>query len=222
MSVTVREVPAPSDEELNQYAKLLAESFGYQFFAGGLGGDKSLQEPMMLAHLAAAVVNGAGEIHIAELPEAGVAGVAVWFGPGHKFLESEAQRNAGWNQLMDRLEPKYREWWSTFLAQYDALVERSLGPGVKIGAYHLQLIGVAPDHQKKGIATALTTYAESKAHAVKVPSVLETAGPTNVAVYKALQYEVAGSGPIQAPPPSEGTFEMFVFIKHTEEAKLEA
>lgn len=37
-----------------------------------------------------------------------------------------------------------------------------------------------------------------------------------VAIYKSLKYEVAGSGPIKAPPPYPGHMEMVVFIKHTE------
>ncbi|KAL7279268.1 hypothetical protein ACG7TL_007109 [Trametes sanguinea] len=179
MSATVRQVTSPSEAELDKYIKLLAEAFHYQFFAGGLGGDKSLQEPIIHAHVAAALVDG----------------------EGHKFLETEAQRNAGWNQLMDRLPTQYREWWSTFLKQYDELVDKTVGASVKLGGYHLQLIGVHPDHQKRGVATALMKYAENK-----------------VQIYKSLKYEVAGSGPISVPPPgpADATFDMFVFIKHTE------
>ncbi|KAI9066265.1 hypothetical protein FKP32DRAFT_1674011 [Trametes sanguinea] len=218
MSATVRQVTSPSEAELDKYVKLLAEAFHYQFFAGGLGGDKSLQEPIIHAHVAAALVNGEGEVHVAELPEVGPVGVSVWFGPGHKFLATDAQRNAGWNQLMDRLPAQYREWWTTFLKQYDDLVDKTVGGSVKLGGYHLQLIGVVPEHQKKGVATALMKYAENKAHAARVPTLLETVGSTNVQVYKSLKYEVAGSGPLSAPPPSpaDATFEMFVFIKHTE------
>ncbi|KAI0831938.1 hypothetical protein BC628DRAFT_1350649 [Trametes gibbosa] len=216
MTPIIREVSSPSEAELNEYAKILAESFDYNLFGAGLGNDKSLQEPFILAHLNAALVSGEGQVHVAELPGVGVAGVAVWFGPGYKFLDSKAQRNAGWDEIMSRLEPQYQDWWETFLATYDELVEKSLGSGVKLGAYHLQLIGVAPKHQKKGVAGALTRYAEAKAHAVHVRSVLETVGAVNVSIYKALGYGVAGSGPIKSPPPYEGNFEMFVFSKRTD------
>ncbi|KAI0359757.1 hypothetical protein OH77DRAFT_1517373 [Trametes cingulata] len=216
MSAVVREVSNPTEDEMNTWAKLLAEAFNYQFFGSGLAGDKSLQEPILKAHMTAAIVKGEGEIHVAELPGVGVAGVAVWFGPGHKFLASEEQHKAGWDQVLERLPQQYQEWWDTLLKDYDALAERSLGPGVKLGSYHLQLIGTAPEHQKKGVATALMRYAEAKAHAAKVPSCLETVGPTNVKIYKSLGYEVAGSGPLKAAPPHEGSFEMFVFVKHTE------
>lgn len=81
---------------------------------------------------------------------------------------------------MERLPAEYKEWWDTvrhmlqlmllqsshkktqFLVDYDALVEKSLGPGVKVASYHLQLLGTAPDHQRKGVAKALTQYGDAK------------------------------------------------------------
>ncbi|KAI0326404.1 hypothetical protein GY45DRAFT_1373959 [Cubamyces sp. BRFM 1775] len=222
MSITVREVTSVSEADLDKYTKLVAEAFHYDFFGGGMGNDKAMQEPMIRSHIAAALVPGEGELHVAEMPDVGVVGVATWFGPGQKYLQTDAQREAGWNQLMVMLPGQYRDWWANFLDEYDALVEKALGPGVKLGSYHLQLIGVAPEHQRKGVATALTKYAGAKAHAMRVPIVLETVGSTNVTIYKAMKFEVGGSGPLTAPPPAQGSFEMFVFIKHTENDEYEA
>ncbi|KAI0776856.1 hypothetical protein BD413DRAFT_231015 [Trametes elegans] len=199
LAITIREVTKLSESEKKSYSKLLASAFRYYFFGGGLAGDNSLQEPILEAHLTAALVDGQGEIHVAELHDAGVVGVAVWFGPGNGFLSTEAQRNAGWNQVMARLPAEYQAWWAEFIIKYEELSERFLGPGVKLGAYHLQVIGVAPEHQRKGVATALLQYAEAK-----------------VSIYKASGYSAVGSTPIKGPPDSEGAFDMFVFIKHTE------
>ena len=87
---------------------------------------------------------------------------------------------AGWEQFMEKLAPEYRNWWTSvsashelelcqliywrtsFLKEYDELVESSHGPGVKLGGYHLQVIGVSPHYQRKGVATSLMRYAESK------------------------------------------------------------
>ena len=87
---------------------------------------------------------------------------------------------------MEKLSPECREWWdivraflarisfepyslgaltaipTQFLSQYDDLVERSHGPGVKLGGYHLQVIGTLPEHQKKGVGRALIQYVENK------------------------------------------------------------
>ncbi|KAI9000437.1 acyl-CoA N-acyltransferase [Trametes punicea] len=216
MSVTIREVTELSEAEMDKYNKLLAEAFHYQLFGGALGNDRSLQEPMMRAHLAPALVNGSGEVHVAELPDVGAVGVAIWFRPGHTYLDSDAQRNAGWNELMDRLPTQYSDWWATFLKEYDELAEKTIGREVKRGGYHLQLIGVVPEYQRKGIGTALIRYAENKAHALKVPTTIETIGAFNVRIYQSLGYKVAGSGHLTSPPPADGTFEMFVFIKQPE------
>ncbi|KAM5531780.1 hypothetical protein V8D89_014550 [Ganoderma adspersum] len=207
MAATVRQVSAPSDDQLDQYAKILAESFNYSFFGSALNKDKALQEPMMHAHMAAALVKDEGEVHIAELPGVGVVGVAVWFGPGHV---------AGHNQVIEKLPMELQKWWTEFLDKYSKLTDRVLGPGVKLGGYHLQLIGVSPSHQQKGVASALMKYAEMKAHAAHVLCTVETVGKTNTNIHKAMGYLVAGTGPLAATPPSTGTFEMVVFIKHTE------
>ncbi len=53
------------------------------FFGSALNKDKTLQEPMMHAHMAAALAEG--EVHIAELPSAGVVGVAVWYAHHHTW-----------------------------------------------------------------------------------------------------------------------------------------
>ncbi|PIL35482.1 hypothetical protein GSI_02210 [Ganoderma sinense ZZ0214-1] len=194
MAATVRRPITLSDDELDQYAKLLAESFNYNFFGSALNKDKALQEPMMRAHMAAALVKGEGEVHVAELPDVGVVGVAVWFGPGHAYLDSDTQRNAGHNQVMEKLPVELQEWWTQFLDQYAKLTDRVLGPGVKTGGYHLQLIGVSPAHRLKGVASTLMKYAETKAHAARVPCIVETVGQRNITIYKALGYLVAGTG----------------------------
>lgn len=56
------------------------------YFIGSLGGDRSLVTPFLRAHLNAAVIDG--KIYFAEDPFDGVVGVAIWFGPGQKFLGS--------------------------------------------------------------------------------------------------------------------------------------
>ena len=46
--------------------------------------------------------------------------------------------------------------------RYDELSELSYGPGIKLGAYHCQLLGVSPKHQHRGVGGALMAYAEEK------------------------------------------------------------
>ncbi|RDX57176.1 hypothetical protein OH76DRAFT_1335643 [Lentinus brumalis] len=215
MSIVVQHVMNPSEAEIDQYTKVLAQAFNYEFFAFALG-DRDLQEHMHRAHITAALANNEGEVHIAEVPGEGVVGVAVWypFPPGSKFLSTDAQRNAGWNQLMDKLEPRLCDWWTQFLDEYDDMVERALTQGVKLEAYHLQLIGVLPERHRRGIGRALMQFAKNKAHAMGVPTVLES-GASASELYGGLGYTVAGSGPIHLLS-EDSTFDMSAFIKHTE------
>ncbi|KAH9945102.1 uncharacterized protein BXZ73DRAFT_73306 [Epithele typhae] len=214
MSVTVRKVSSPSEAEIQNYCEVLADSFNNQFFAGALMNDVSLQVPIHRAHVAAALT-GEGEVWIAEMPEEGVVGVGVWFGPGFKFLSTDKQREAGWNELMAKLDDTCRDWWPKFLAEYDVLVESVLGAGVKLGAWHLQLIGIKQSCQKKGAGKALLDAVEAGARKEKVPTCLETmAGGGAAKMYEAVGYTMQGSGPITWVNGAQLPFG--VFIKHTE------
>jgi GNAT superfamily N-acetyltransferase len=72
------------------------------------------------------------------------------------------------------------EYVLQFLAAYDQLCEDVDGPGVKLAAWHLQLIGTKPDRQRQGIAKALIVTAEQEAAKDEKACFIETVGPTNV------------------------------------------
>ena len=57
-----------------------------EFFLSALGGDASLVRPLVHAIVSAAVVEG--QVWTASSDEAGIIGVALWFGPGIDFLGS--------------------------------------------------------------------------------------------------------------------------------------
>ena len=80
---------------------------------------------------------------------------------------------------MARLDETSSKWWAQvcasipraaevvdvsqlrqFLVEYNAIAEKYLGPGVKLGAWHLQIIGVKRACHKRGVGTALITFAE--------------------------------------------------------------
>lgn len=43
---------------------------------------------------------------------------------------------------------------------YNDYCDQAFGPGVKLAGYHLQFLGIAPEHQRKGLATQLITAVE--------------------------------------------------------------
>ena len=108
--------------------------------------------------------------------------LAVYLYSADEFSDSPEQGEAGFNALMASFPPNFNKWWveyvclhglksdsamivhlfCKFLPKYEAQTTSALGEGAKFAAWHLQLIGVLPEHQKKGIGGALIKSVESK------------------------------------------------------------
>ncbi|KAK7062908.1 hypothetical protein VNI00_000406 [Paramarasmius palmivorus] len=161
--------------------------------------DEALVEPF----LEALVKNtfAGGQVYVVETSDEGIVGAGLWFGPGQTSLRSEEQRQAGWNQLMERLDDSTRKWF------IDVALESSLhnipdlyyGQGGQEAAYHLQLFAVLPTCQKKGYGKALMRHVEDKAKSEGADVVLQAIGDRNVPMYKAFGYELVGVGPFVMP-----------------------
>ncbi|KIJ36705.1 hypothetical protein M422DRAFT_211995 [Sphaerobolus stellatus SS14] len=197
MSIQIRHISDPSEEEMLRAANVLHEAFGKQYFLGALGGNQSLVEPFLLGHVKAAVIGG--NLYVAELPNEGIVGVALWFGPGQKFLGSSEQLNAGWNQTMDQLNETARKWWDKFLIFVDEVAEKIFGDGQKLASYHLQTFGVLPDHQKKGYGTLLMKTVQQKAAKESTTVTVETMGESAVPIYKGMGFQVIGPVVVDTP-----------------------
>ncbi|KAJ7938690.1 hypothetical protein B0H13DRAFT_1575374, partial [Mycena leptocephala] len=155
------------DVEIAKATTVLCEAFGWRFFTDALDNDLSLVPELLGAYLKAGLVGG--QVYFAENASKEIVGVAIWFKPGQKSLgtqvfpdfqleslthaiNSREQRAAGWDPLMGKLSQKCHSWWTDFLKiLYDDFVEKTLGPGAMLGAFHLQLIGIHPDYQRQGI-----------------------------------------------------------------------
>jgi len=48
---------------------------------------------------------------------------------------------------------------------FDALSAASIGAQAKLDAYHLQVLAVSPDHQRKGVGKALIEHVKEKVRA---------------------------------------------------------
>ncbi|KAJ7625227.1 hypothetical protein DFH06DRAFT_740809 [Mycena polygramma] len=210
MSISVRHAVEPTDQEIREATRVLHEAFGKRYFLSALGGDESLVEPFLLAHVKATVIGG--QLFLAELPGTGIVGVGLWFGPGQKFLSSDEQRNAGWNQTMQVLDEASQRWWDDFLTITDEVPEKLYGPGQQLASYHLQTFGVLPEHQKKGYGMAIMHAVEDKAKLTSTDIVLETMGDGAVPIYKKMGFEVLGPEVIKTP---HGEANGYVFRKRT-------
>ncbi|KAJ7353530.1 hypothetical protein DFH08DRAFT_857026 [Mycena albidolilacea] len=210
MAISVRHVVRPTEQETREATRVLHEAFGKRYFLPALGNDQSLVEPFLLAHVKATIIGG--QLFAAELPGTGIVGVALWFGPGQKFLSSNEQRNAGWNQTMEVLNDACQKWWDNFLSLADTVPDRLYGPGQQLASYHLQTFGVLPEHQKNGYGMALMTAVEEKAKLTSTDIVVETMGETAIPIYRKLGFEVLGPEVIKTPG---GEAKAYCFRKHT-------
>jgi hypothetical protein len=77
----VRVLHEAFEKSLFRYCLFLAlasKMDALEYFLHALGGDQSLVEPFLMAHAKATIIGG--QLFI------GIVGVALWFGPGQKFL----------------------------------------------------------------------------------------------------------------------------------------
>ncbi|KAG8709008.1 hypothetical protein FRC08_018589 [Ceratobasidium sp. 394] len=111
-----------------------------------------------------------------------LAGFAIWYEPGKGFLEDEAQLSY-WREFTKRLKPELRSWWKDVMQpRYAKLADQGLGEGVKKDLFHLQVLGVHPDFQRRGLGSALVKHTLDQSDSSGVATCLETEEGSNVGV----------------------------------------
>ncbi|KAK1224643.1 mannosyl-oligosaccharide alpha-1,2-mannosidase [Marasmius sp. AFHP31] len=161
--------------------------------------DSSRVEPLIESFVRASIVGG--QLYVFESPESGVVGAELAFGPGQVALGSEEQKEQGFNQLMDKVNEDVRRWFNGYFVDemLHSMHEPVYGPGVQHDNYHIQLLGVLPEYQGKGIGKALLQHVEAKAKSENLDVVLETPEPEKVAFYQKMGYEIQGNGFVKHP-----------------------
>lgn len=162
------------------------------------GGNKSLVGPLFRAMIRACEL--AGRVYIATVADTGaVAGLALWFAPGEVLWQDDAQKNLGFNQFLEALSPKTREWWiNTYGSALAPFITTALSPHTVESSWYLNCICVDPKYQRQGIATNLIKVVEQKASTMSILA-LCTDTDDNVAVYKALHFQYKGEAPLPGP-----------------------
>ncbi|EIN04132.1 hypothetical protein PUNSTDRAFT_128456 [Punctularia strigosozonata HHB-11173 SS5] len=197
-AIRVRHATKPTKAELDSAAAVLEQAFKDDAFVNAcIGGDQTLNFDFQRATIAATAIGG--QLWFASYGDVDIAGVAAWFPPGRALLDSEDQGEAGFNELLGKkFPPELSKWWTEyFLPKYEEQVEHALGEGKKVASWHLQMFGVLPELQNKGIGTALMQAIEPKAHAEGKAVVLETESERNQWKYESKsheQYESAAGG----------------------------
>ncbi|KAH8809648.1 hypothetical protein DL96DRAFT_1628705 [Flagelloscypha sp. PMI_526] len=165
------------ESKLDEAVKVLGDAFEWKFFYSGCDKSTDLVYESLLCYTKAAFFDGA--LWVAKkTSDDRIIGVAVWFGPGQKFILTDDQvKRCGWNVFLSKLSDNSRNWWPYLLERYDKGVDAILGKGVRLNSWHLQILGVHPDYQRNGVATKLCEYIEGKAREQGVLSVLEAPDP---------------------------------------------
>jgi len=98
---------------------------------------------------------------------------------------------------MSRFSAEAREWWEKwwddFSPEYNDFLAMSLGKGAIRRSWTLQCLGVAPEHQHKGVAKALISRVREKADAAGCAMCLEAEQPHNVGIYERLGFQIKGN-----------------------------
>ncbi|KAJ6517189.1 hypothetical protein C8R47DRAFT_1062885 [Mycena vitilis] len=118
---------------------------------------------------------------------------------GHRTTVKSSARRGGINfELMSQLSKETQEWWTHMLTiVYDDFVasESVLGPAGFVGAFHLQLIGMDPDYQGRGVAKKMISIVEDEARKQKTNCVLEAADEEHILVTIIEEYACTLAGP---------------------------
>ncbi|KZV85727.1 hypothetical protein EXIGLDRAFT_753145 [Exidia glandulosa HHB12029] len=206
----VSQLKAPTSEELEGMVDVLLLAFGGRYFFA----DKENSRALMKTQFNDALVAETGEIYVARNNATGeIVGAAVWFGPGSKFLATAAQRAAGWDELYGSLSKDAQEWWDYFIATFDGYIDKAFGSGVKLAGYHLQVIGVHPEHRRKGIARQFFEVVEVKAKEEGVCTCIETIGTGALPAYRGLGYEVKEPGTLRSSTDPTRIMPLYGMIK---------
>ncbi|THH08338.1 hypothetical protein EW146_g9025 [Bondarzewia mesenterica] len=122
----------------------------------------------------------AGEVWVAGFAPDKIQAATLWFGPGQDLLggpNREEQKKLGW----DEFQAKFPE---------DRMRQCSLANTFK--SWHLQLLGVATEHQRKGLGRALIDAVREKARAQNLGMSVETETSNSLQFYKSVGFVVQG------------------------------
>ena len=130
--------------------------------------------------------------------DANFQGVSIWLGPNHTDLLPLGIFQTGlfvFPFKVSRLEFKR----STTLAQVSNHLHKQV---ISTPHYYLQVVGVEPSQQGKGLGRALVQAGLSRADELKVPCYLETYNSDNLRFYSSLGFKVLGSEKASLHAPS--------------------
>ncbi|KAG0694747.1 hypothetical protein DFH29DRAFT_307677 [Suillus ampliporus] len=189
------------------------------------GGNKNLQGPLFSAMIKACLL--AGEVYVATVIDTGaITGITLWFPPVKALWNSDAQKVLGFNQFLESLSPRTKEWWTdTYGSALEPFLETALSPHTIESSWYLNCICVDPKYQRQGIATNLIRMVEQKRQppslrSAQIPVTMRVIEAVinlhpltiaQVAVYKAHRFQYRGRTLL--PTPEHEYMDVHCFTK---------
>ncbi|KZT55116.1 hypothetical protein CALCODRAFT_499063 [Calocera cornea HHB12733] len=186
----IRLLEKPTVAEQDAIIDMVMAAFAQDpFVSAGTGGQLS-NLPIYRAFTACFVRGAAvdGEIWVAEL-DGQVVGTSIWFPPGKDFMGSEEQRQAvKLEEYLGMLKPEVAEWFmGSLIPTVGGWCAESLGgEKAREQAQHLQILGVAPSYQRRGLGRALLEAGAKRGLENGKRVVWETYTAGNLAWYKSI------------------------------------
>ncbi|MFN0064468.1 MAG: GNAT family N-acetyltransferase [Myxococcaceae bacterium] len=177
--------PVKSERDFEQVAQILGEAFQndgfWQWMAGPRPGREARIYSLVRAHLFAV-----GREHAVLECDAGGRFAALWKTPGHAELSLFTQMS-----MAPQVAPLFG--WGRVLEVMRALNRLSQAHPPGNGFRYLACLGVLPDHQGKGLGSALMKLNLSSCEREGVGVFLETANARAIAFYERLGFRVTNT-----------------------------
>ncbi|EPS99243.1 hypothetical protein FOMPIDRAFT_1164163 [Fomitopsis schrenkii] len=166
------------------------------------GGNLSLLPLFMRAIIKATwLCEGAGITYVATDTDGTLVGYSQWIPVGRDLFDSEDQRQYGYYEFMDKISDEGKKYFEESLGRdFPKYLDDLFGiRQSQINTHFCNLVFVQPEHQRKGIATAMFKMAYHKAKETGATIALSTGTENNIAVYEHIGMTLKGHRVFESP-----------------------
>lgn len=143
----------------------------------------------------------AGDMYAAIDEDNTLVGFALWIPPGRVPLDTEEERQLGFNQFWEKLSPEGRDYIENVLGkEFPKHLEESFGfAEAEKSTYWCNFAMVREDYQNKGVATAIFDLVYAKAKETGTIMALATSLEKTSKIYQSMGFELKGFRVMPSP-----------------------
>ncbi|KZT55118.1 hypothetical protein CALCODRAFT_485053 [Calocera cornea HHB12733] len=212
--IQIRRLQDPTNAQITAILLVMREAFAPGFaLRATLGSEASAAQidALHVCYVRAALVDGEGELWVAEVErpevpgEKAIVGVTLCFPPGSDFLSSARQRAAaGLRQFHEVVGEQRARWFlDYYVAGIDALWKRCAGDAY-MASYKLAKLAVLPEYRAFGIASELSRPVIERAARERKRVFGYGTSEKHVLGYKAVGCEILGATDFKTLTPVVG------------------